>query len=163
MKILVDTGSNKNFIHPKFTKIAHDLKKPFNVSSVGGNIKIDKYSEGKFFKPYSDINVKFYHMNALQTFDAVIGHDTLKELKAILDIPAEKLIIPNNNKNFKIPLLQHNFSQVNNIEIRTEHLDDSLKKQLTSFLKNYKDMFQPPDSKLTYTTNIKAKIRTTDN
>lgn len=102
-------------------------------------------------------------MDALKTFDAVIGHDTLKELKAVLDIPSEKLIIPNGNKKFYIPLLQHKFSELNNIEIRTDHLDDKLKLQLTTFLKNYKDMFQPPDSKLTYTTNIKAKIRTIDN
>lgn len=102
-------------------------------------------------------------MEALKTFDAVIGHDTLKELKAVIDTSSEKLIIPQKHLKFSIPLLQHNFTQVNIIEIRTEHLDYELKNELTKFLKNFKDLFQPPDSRLSYTTNIKAKIRTTDN
>lgn len=96
LKILVDTGSNKNFIHPKFTDIYHSVKKPFIVSSVGGEIKIDRYSQGKFFLPYSDINVKFYHMEQLKTFDAIVGHDTLKELKAIINVPKGLIILPNN-------------------------------------------------------------------
>lgn len=106
IKVLVDTGSNKNFIHPRFTKIYHSVKKPFNVSLVGGDIKITRYSQGKFFKPYSDLVIKFYHMEELKTFDAVLGHDTLKELKAVINVAKEKLILPNKKV---IPLLQHKF------------------------------------------------------
>lgn len=159
LKVLVDTGSNKNFIHPRFTKFYHLVKKPFNVSSVGGDIKITKYSQGKFFKPHSDIIVKFYHMKELKTFDAVLGHDTMKELKAVINIAKEKLILPNKRI---IPLLQHKFQEVNKIQIRNDHLNDNEKKLLNNFLSNYQDLFQPPDEKLPFTTRIKATIRTTD-
>lgn len=64
IKFLIDTGSNKNFIHPKYTNIAHELEQPFYVSSVGGDIKIDKYSQGKLFKPYLEDNIKFYQLQS---------------------------------------------------------------------------------------------------
>lgn len=38
-------------------------------------------------------------------------------------------IRPNRNRKFYIPLLQLNFSELNHIEIRTDHLDDNLKLQ----------------------------------
>lgn len=80
---------------------------------------------------------------------------TQRKIKVNTDIPSEKLII--------IPLIQLNFLQINFLEIRNEHLDNNLKTQLNSFLKDYKNLFQPPDAKLTFTTNINARIRTTDN
>lgn len=159
LKILVDTGSNKNFIHPKFAKISHDVETPFFVSSVGGDIKIQKYSQAKLFLPYSDINIKFFHMENLKTFDAIIGHDTLKDLKAIVDITNEKLII---NFKHEIPLLQHHLQEVNQIHLRNSHLNEEEKQQLTNLLTNFQDLFQPPDNKLSFTTKIKADIRTTD-
>lgn len=159
LKVLVDTGSNKNYIHPRFTKIYHNVNKPFTVSSVGGDIQINRYSQGKFFLPYSDVVTKFYHMEQLKTFDAVVGHDTLKELKAIINIAKEKIILPNN---FEIPLLQYQFQQVNKIQIRDNHLNDAEKNMLNTFLIEFQDLFQPPDEKLPFTTRINANIRTTD-
>lgn len=159
LKVLVDTGSNKNFIHPRFTRLYHLVKKPFNVSSVGGDIRIERYSQGKFFKPNSDLIVKFYHMEELKTFDAVLGHDTMKELKAIINVAKEKMILPNK---VEIPLLQHKFQEVNKIQIRNDHLKNNEKNLLNNFLTNFQDLFQPPDEKLPFTTKIKATIRTTD-
>lgn len=159
LRILIDTGSNKNFIHPKFAKISHDVKKPFSVSSVGGDLKITKYSMGKFFRPYSELDVKFFHMDKLKSFDAIIGHDTLKELKAVIDTSKEKLILEGN---FVIPLLQYKLQEVNKINIRNEHLEEHQKSELEKILKDYQDLLQPPDEKLPFTTKIKADIRTTD-
>lgn len=156
IKVLVDTGSNKNFIHPKYTKISHNVQKPFTVSSVGGDISINKFSHGKFFKPYSEIDVKFYHMPELKTFDAVVGHDTLKELGAVIDVSNEKLIMPENNV---IPLLQHKFQEVNKIVIRDSHLSSEEKSKLNTLLNSYQDLFQPVDEKLPFTTRVKAEIR----
>ena len=159
LKVLVDTGSNKNYIHPRFTKISHDLKKPFIVSSVGGDIKICKYSQGKFFHPLSDIMVKFFHLQELRTFDAVIGHDTLRDLNAVIDIPTGKILIPGNHE---IHILQHELNQINKIVIRDEHLNNNEKSKLNALLKNYQDLFQPPDERLPFTTKVEATIRTTD-
>lgn len=76
---------------------------------MGGEIKIDRYSQGKFFKPFSDINVKFFHMEQLKTFDAIVGHDTLKELGAIINVPKEVIILPNKTE---IPLHNIKFNKL---------------------------------------------------
>lgn len=89
-------------------------------------------------------------MKELKSFDAVIGHDTLKELGSIIDIAAEKMLLPGN---FEIPLLQHKLHQINKLHIRDK---------LNALLKQYTDLFQPADSKLPFTTKITAEIRTTD-
>lgn len=159
MKILIDTGSNKNFIHPRFANISHSVNKPFYVSSVGGDIKVEKFSSGKLFKPYSDVLVKFYHLKELKSFDAIVGHDTLKELKAVIDTSNEKLILDNK---FTIPLLQYKLQEVNKINIRNDHLEKHQKEKLENVLKEFQDLFQPPDEKLPFTTKVKADIRTTD-
>lgn len=157
LKVLIDTGSNKNFIHPRFTKVANDTE-PFKVSSVGGDIDITKYSQGTFFYPLSNLNIIFYHMKELKTFDAIIGHDTLKSLKAIIDPAQERMII----NNHEIKLLQHTFEANNIITIRDEHLDEVDKNKLKEILNKYQDLFQPPDEKLPFTTRIEAEIRTAD-
>lgn len=159
MQILVDTGSNKNFIHPKYTKISHAVENPFYVSSIGGDIKIEKFSQGKIFAPYSNVNVKLFHMPKLKSFDAIIGHDTLKEIKAVIDTSNEKLII---DSKFEIPLLQRKLQMINQINIRDDHLQKFEKEKIHELLQQYKDLFLPPDEKLTFTTKIKADIRTVD-
>lgn len=159
LRILIDTGSNKNFIHPKYANVSHLIEKPFYVSSVGGDIKISSFSQGKIFAPYSNVNVKLFHMAELKSFDAIVGHDTLKEIKAVIDTSNEKLII---DSEFEIPLMQHRLQEINKINIRDEHLSQIEKKEIYGILEQYQDLFQPPDEKLTFTTKIKAEIRTND-
>lgn len=98
-------------------------------------------------------------MDKLKSFDAIIGHDTLKELKAVIDTSNEKLIL---NNEFMIPLLQYKLQEVNKIQIRNEHLEKHEKTELDKLLKEFQDLFQPPDEKLPFTTRVKAEIRTTD-
>lgn len=107
-----------------------------------GDIQIDRYSQGKFFKPHSDLIIIFYHMEQLKTFDAVLVHDTLKDLKAIIDVAKDKLILPNK---VEIPLLQHKFQEVNKTQIRNDHLSNHEKKLLGNFLTSFQELFQPPD------------------
>lgn len=156
LKILVDTGSNKNFIHPKFAKISHPVENPFYVSSVGGSIKIFNYSQAKLFQPYSEVNVRLYHMKELRTFDAIIGHDTLSKMGAIIDTKNNLLTINNNS----IPLLAYRLQEVNHIQIRDAHLEEPKRKVLLKLLTTFQDLFQPMDGKLSFTTNVKAEIRT---
>lgn len=119
-----------------------------------------KFSKAKFFRPYSDIEVRFFHMDKLKTFDGIIGHDTLKELNAVIDTSNEKLILKNKHT---IPLLQYNLQQVNQIQIRNDHLNVNEKQILNNLLIKFQELFQPADEKLPFTTRIKAEIRTTDN
>ena len=98
-------------------------------------------------------------MDKLKSFDAIIGHDTLKELKAVIDTSKEKLILEGK---FVIPLLQYKIQEVNKVHIRNEHLEEYQKSELDKVLKEIQDLFQPPDEKLPFTTKVKADIRTTD-
>lgn len=99
-------------------------------------------------------------MDQLKTFDAIIGHDTLKELNSMIDTSEAKLII---NKQHVIPLLQYQLQQVNKIQVRDDHLKNNEKQLLKNVLMKFQDLFQPADEKLPFTTRIKAEIRTTDN
>ena len=155
--MLIDTGSNKNYIHPKHAKISHKVDKPFFVSSVAGDIKIDAYSQARLFQPYSDKMLKFYHLENLKSFDAIIGHDSLKEIKAVIDTANEILIIDGTHI---IPLQQYRLQEVNKINIRDNHLNQNEKRMLHDLLQEYQDLFQPPDSKLPFTSQVKATIRT---
>lgn len=159
IKILVDTGSNKNFIHPKHAKISHNVENPFHIHSVGGDVKIEKYSQARLFKPYSEVMLKFFHLECLKTFDAIIGYDSLKELKAVVDPVQQMLII---DKIHKIPLLEYRLQEVNNLTIRDNHLKEDERRKLNEVLASFQDLFQPPDKKLPYTSQVKATIRTKD-
>lgn len=155
--MLIDTGSNKNYIHPKHVKLSHKVDKPFFVSSVAGDIKIDAYSQARLFQPYSDKMLKFYHLENLKSFDAIIGHDSLKEIKAVIDTANEILIIDGTHT---IPLQQYRLQEVNKINIRDNHLNQNEKGMLHDLLQEYQDLFQPPDSKLPFTSQVKATIST---
>ena len=114
---------------------------------------------GKLFSPYSDVMVRFFHLEPLKSFDAIIGHDTLKQLKAVIDTANEKLILENK---FIIPLLQYKLQEINKINIRNDHLSKFQRDELEKILSEFQDLFQPPDKKLPFTTKVKADIRTTD-
>lgn len=99
-------------------------------------------------------------MENLKTFDAIIGHDSLKELDAVIDTAGETMLIHGSRK---IPLLQYYLQQVNKITVRDDHLQANEKQLLNNLLKKFQDTFQPADEKLPFTTKVKAELRTTDN
>lgn len=52
-------------------------------------------------------------MELLKTFYAIVDHDTLKELRAIINVPKEVTIVPDKTK---IPLQQYKVQQINKIQ-----------------------------------------------
>ena len=159
LRILVDTGSNKNYIHPKYAKISHDLEKPFFISTVAGDVKITKYLQARLLKPYSDRMIKFFHLEQLKSFDVILGWDSLKENGSWINTVQDTLIV---NGKYTIPLVLYKLQEVNQINIRDEHLQTQEKNDLRNMLHNFQDIFQPPDKKLPFTTKVKAEIRTID-
>ena len=125
---------------------------------MGGDLLITKYSQAQIFAPYSDVNVKFYHLQGLKSFDAIIGYDTIKEMGAFVDAKRDNLVL----ENFIIPLSLHPLQEVNRIEIRDTHLNHQEKEKLHLFLNKFQDLFQPPDEKLPFTTKVEATIATND-
>lgn len=65
------------------------------------------------------------------------------------------------HSNIIIPLKQHITETVNNVNIRTSHLNKEDSTNLIKIIKDYPNLFSDPDEKLTYTTTIKGEIRTT--
>jgi len=156
LKILIDTGSNRNYIQPKFVTKPILNENPFTAVSVGGNIQITHHKKANLFND-PNIIVKFFLLPTLKSFDAILGNDSLKELGAVIDIRNKSMTIGNK---IQIPIKEKKFQSVNTIIPRTEHLTESQKTDLRHLVKQFPNYFSDPNEKLTYTTNVKAEIRT---
>lgn len=66
----------------------------------------------------------FYVLPGLNTFDGIIGDDTLKKLEAIIDRKDNILTI---SPGIKIPLKEKTSTQVNNIGSKEDHLKNVYK------------------------------------
>lgn len=84
LKILIDTGSNRNYIQPKHVSNPLPNKTIFIAVSVGGDIKITHHENANLFNNLNTI-VKFFLLPTLKTFDAILGNDSLKELGTVID------------------------------------------------------------------------------
>lgn len=155
LNILIDTGSNRNYIQPKFVPNPLKNKNPFQAVSVGGNIKITHYKLANLFNDPNTI-VKFFLLPTLKTFDAILGSDSLKELGAVIDIKNKLMLLKNG---MSVPIQEKKFESVNVIIPRTEHLTESQKTNLSQLVKKYPNLFAEPNEKLTYITRVKAEIR----
>jgi len=49
LKVLIDTGSNKNYLQPKLVSSAIPNNKPFKAATPGGDIKITHYNRADPF------------------------------------------------------------------------------------------------------------------
>jgi hypothetical protein len=157
LKILVDTGSNKNYIQKRYIQNPISNQKPFHVNSVGGNILITHHSFLNLFNIQCE-KLKFFLLPELTTFDGIIGNDSLKALSAIIYTNKNYMVI---KKNIAIPLKQHISNSVNNIKVRNLHMNSEQQRKLNDLIKNCPNLFSDPEEKLTYATSVKGEIRTT--
>lgn len=157
LKFLIDTGSNKNYIQPKFIRNPILNEKPFYANSVGGNTKITHHSCIDVFGLNTQ-KLKFFLLPSLISFTGIIGNDSLKELNAIIHTNNNYMII---DPGIRIPLKQHISESVNSLNLRISHMNKEQSQQLTELIKTCPNLFSDPDEKLTYTSIIKGEIRTT--
>lgn len=155
LKILLDTGSNKNYINPKFIKSPKQNERNFKAKSIKGDIEITQH---KFIKLFDDTPIKFFLLPELETFDAILGNDSLKEFSAVIHTAEDYFTVKGGRK---VPIKQYISQSVNNIEIRTNHLSEYKKKLLENIVNRHKSLFADPDESLTYTTRVVGEIRTT--
>lgn len=85
LKILIDTGSNKNYIRPKLVKYPKINEEPFSANSVGGEIKITHHTIANIFGE-DKYSIKFFILKTLQSFDAILGNDSSMELSAVINV-----------------------------------------------------------------------------
>lgn len=154
---MIDTGSNKNYIQPNLVKNSIPNNDIFYATSVGGKIKITHHTFIDLFG-LKDENLKFFVLPTLKSFHGILGNDSLKQLEAIIFTSKNHMLIKNK---IKIAIKQQNATSVNNVGIRTTHLTDSQAEKLRNLCQLYPKLFSEPDEKLTYTTVVKATIRTT--
>lgn len=131
------------------------LERSFPVRTAAGIIKINKKIEGRFFKSVG-INslVTFYILPNLNSFDGIIGDDTLKELGAIINRENNTLTI---RPGIVLTLKERFTQEINFINV---NVPPEIKEKLKKLLKKYSDLFSPLEAGEMVTTAIKAEIKT---
>jgi len=81
LRVLIDTGSKKNYIQPNLVSNAITNNKPYIADTPGGDVKISNYKRANLF----DFEIKFFLLPSLKTFDAILGKDTMKEMGSQID------------------------------------------------------------------------------
>lgn len=122
---------------------------------MGGKIPITQHTKLNLFG--TNIDLKFFLLPPLKSFHGILGNDSLKELDAVI-YTAKNLMLVKNTVQIKI--FQQTSENVNKLEIRTDHLSHSQGEKLRELCEKHPNLFMEPDEKLTYTTTIKAEIRT---
>ena len=117
---------------------------------MGGNIKITHHKNANTI-------VSFFIIPSLKSFDAILGNDSLKKLGAVIDVRNKTMTLRNK---LIVPIIEKYFQAVNTIIPRMEHLTNNQKKELIHLVKKYANLFADPNYTLTYTTNVRAEIRT---
>ncbi|XP_044573749.1 uncharacterized protein LOC123257850 [Drosophila ananassae] len=148
LKFLIDTGANKNFVSQNHSAGSIPLSTPFFVESAAGNVRITHCLVGRFFEPIgNDLITTFYVLPGLNSFDGIIGDDTLKEAKALIDRKNDLLLI---SPGIKLPLLARYSSIAPNHSnalalIDGDH-DDDTKQALDNLIKEFPSIFEPLSS-----------------
>lgn len=156
IKILIDTGSNKNYIQPSLVMNPLPNEQIFTANSVAGDIKITHHTNAILFKML-DNPIKFFILPSLKSFQAILGNDTLKELEAVINTKDNIMLLKGK---LKIELKQYKAHSVNKITIRNEHMGERQKQILKTLTSKYEKLFSAPDEKLTYTSRVVGEIRT---
>lgn len=156
LRILVDTGSNKNYIQNSLIKSCHPNKFKFYAKSVGGKTAITHHTFLNLFG-LKHINIKFFLLPVLKTFHAILGNDTLKSLSAVIHTAENYMTI---GGNIKIQLKQQVSQSVNTIQIRSDHMTEEQESKMNEIIQKYPNLFSEPNESLTYTTSVKGEIRT---
>lgn len=154
LRLLIDTGTSKNFIKKlDFLKGVKPVEKHFNVKSINGTNKI---------RQKCDVNIlgktsTFFLLPALQTFDGIIGYDFLREINAQINSKNGVLI----HKNGEEPIKHFSCQQTNNITIDKDSVPLKLQDKFKTMIERNINAFAEPNVRLPYNTNVQATIPTT--
>lgn len=85
LKLLIDTGANKNYLSPQLVKKATKLPFPSVVKNISGKHFIENFVEFNPFPNATKSKFVFHVFKFHDFFDGLIGYETLQELGAIID------------------------------------------------------------------------------
>lgn len=105
MKFLVDTGANKNYISPRHVNLENAKNETgIVVKNINGTHKISNSISFDLFEVKK--RVKFYVFEFHDYFDGLVGYETLRDLKAKLDIGKNQLKVGRKIFNLKKKFLE---------------------------------------------------------
>lgn len=137
--------------------MSYPVTTPFHINSPAGRICITNKICGKFFSFVGcDLEITFFLLPSLESFDGIIGDDTLKELRALIDRERNELVI---KPNIKIPLKNKISETVNNLIILNKNTSEQSKQKLETLCNKFIDLFGPVKNEMVK-TNVRAEIRT---
>lgn len=116
-------------------------------------------AKSSIFYPFNKTTFSFIVSPYKLPFTGILGIDIMNKLNAHVNL--QESLFQISGKTYEIKKLKCN--SCNNIIIRNNHLNDEEKRNLQLVLDDFPAIFQEPNSKLTFTTKVKATIRTTDN
>lgn len=135
LRFLIDTGSNKNYIKPQHAKLPNYLKQAFTVDSAFGAGEITSYVSGRIFAPFGNNTlIRFYVLPTLKSFDGILGDDTLRDLKSVIDRKNNTITI---YPNVLIKLQMRKSIEVNEINVRNQHLPNNYKQKLNNLIHTF--------------------------
>lgn len=85
LKLLIDTGANKNYLSPRLVNKSKKLKTPAIITNISGQHLIDSYVEFNPFPDEIDSKFVFHVFEFHKFFDGLIGYETLQQMGAIID------------------------------------------------------------------------------
>lgn len=154
LKLLIDTGTSKNYIKNfSFLKGVKNIEKPFLVKSINGKNLINKSCK---FGLLNTISI-FYILPKLSSFDGIIGYDFLKDIETKIDI--DKNLLTYNGGEEKLHLFKS--KQVNSIIIENSSVPLELKTKFDDMISRHENAFANANRSLPFNTSIQARIRTT--
>lgn len=85
LRLLIDTGANKNYLCPRLVKKFLALPTPTIVSNISGTHTIDRCVDFNPFPDLSDKTFEFHIFDFHKFFHGLVGYETLQELKAKIE------------------------------------------------------------------------------
>jgi predicted aspartyl protease len=157
-EFLIDTGASSSCVNENIFKNEKNLKKPMKIQTAGGCVTATKTVSVPLFSPFNKTFINFLVAPCKLPFTGLIGIDIMEKLSAQIDLLNSTFSIP--EKEYKI--FKKPGKGCNQVFVRDTHLNLEEKEALYEVLENFPNIFQSPDSKLTFTTEIIGTIETLD-
>lgn len=165
LKILIDTGTSKNYIKDlSFLKGVESIANPFFVKSINGKNLINKSCKISLLNHVST----FYLLPQLSSFDGIIGYDFLKGINAKIDIGKNVLTHHKGQELLQLAnqtsvnTMSAKTSISNSLSTKNFQVPEKIQERFNHLISKLNDAFASPNRALPYNTSIKATIRTTN-
>lgn len=98
LKLLIDTGANKNIIDPGILQNTYKVKK-MTIKNINGTNQISQKGKLDIF-PGTSKPLTFYELNFDDFFNGILGSESLANLRAKIDYEKEMLLLSNKKIKF---------------------------------------------------------------